>query len=53
MSTALLLNERVPDPVVRARDPSGEKYRALLGSVKRLSQKIAEGVEARIEVAGR
>jgi hypothetical protein len=32
---------------------AGEKYRALLGSVKRLSQKIAEGVEVRIEVAGR
>jgi gluconolactonase len=45
MSTAVVLNERVPDPAVRALDPSFEKYRVLLGSVERLSQgyRWAEG----------
>ena len=34
----LVLNERVPDPAVRALDKSFEKYRLPLASVERLSQ---------------
>jgi len=34
----VVLNERVPDPAVKAFDPSFEKYRLVLASVERLSQ---------------
>ena len=34
----VVLNERVPDPAVKALDPSFEKYRLPLASVERLSQ---------------
>jgi gluconolactonase len=34
----LVLNERVPDPAVKALDPGFEKYRLPLASVERLSQ---------------
>src|SRR5262245_64369285 len=34
----VVLNDRVPDPAVRALDPSFEKYRLPLASVERLSQ---------------
>jgi gluconolactonase len=38
MSAPLVLNDRVPDPAVKALDPSFEKYRLPLASVERLSQ---------------
>ena len=38
MTAPLPLNERVPDPAVKALDPSFEKYRLPLASVERLSQ---------------
>ena len=38
MTTPIVLNERVPDPAVKALDPSFEKYRLPLASVERLSQ---------------
>jgi len=37
-TTPVVLNERVPDPAVKALDPSFEKYRQPLASVERLSQ---------------
>jgi gluconolactonase len=38
MTTPLVLNERLPDPAVKAIDKSFEKYRVPLASVERLSQ---------------
>ncbi|MBN8935610.1 MAG: SMP-30/gluconolactonase/LRE family protein [Rhizobiales bacterium] len=38
MTTPFLLNERLPDPAVKAIDKSFEKYRVPLASVERLAQ---------------